>query len=72
MRSSKAFSGLYPRLVGTLAFGMLLAVGLVGLLLRAVPRTHALGSCLTRVGLLGALGLLTLFVLLSLVTLPFD
>ncbi len=53
-------------------FVLLLALGLVGLLLLPVPRTRAVGSRLTKVGLLGALALLMLFVLVSLVTLPFD
>jgi uncharacterized membrane protein YebE (DUF533 family) len=58
--------------VGTLLFVLLLAVGAVGLLLLPVPRTRAVGSRLTKIGLLGALGLLALFVLVSVVTLPFD
>jgi uncharacterized membrane protein YebE (DUF533 family) len=58
--------------VGTLLFVLLLAVGSVGLLLLPVSRTRAVGSQLTKIGLLGALGLLALFVLVSVVTLPFD
>lgn len=56
--------------MGTLLFGSLLVVGLVGLLLVPVPGTRALGSRLAKVGLLGALALVAVYVLVSLLTLP--
>lgn len=58
--------------VGTLLFVLLLGLGAFGLLLIPAARTRAAGRRLTKVGFLGALGLVGLFVLISVLTLPFD
>jgi hypothetical protein len=58
--------------MGTLLFSLLLAVGVVGLLLLPVPSARPIGSRLAKVGLLGALVLAAVYILVSLVTLPFD
>lgn len=58
--------------MGTLVFGVLVTTGMAGLALLALPRTQRLGRRLCRFGFLGAVLLLGAFLMLSLVTLPFD
>ena len=66
------YGGLASYLVGTLLFVMLLGVGVCGLLLLSSRRTGAAGRRLAQVGFVGALGLLALFILISVLTLPFE
>ena len=57
--------------VGTLLLVLLLGLGVCGLVLLPA-RTRASGRRLARVGFLGALGLVVMFVLIRVLTLPFD